>query len=263
VLATVSADTLRVFLLNYTPPALVAAFEALIYGSVSLAQLDADGYIDLQNGTYTRLDSALRQLLPVSGSSASDVALLSTGIPMYHLFDSLATTTRLLTLNISFSSGVWPARLFRVDSTHNNQQFRYDSLRAAGFTQANAISYLLPQQQLQSETVSFTNGMYSFTMQPNAAVLLEIPGILTGVPQQQAAVELVVFPNPAQEQVSIQCSEKIESWQVFAANGQVIDGGSGASTQLHISTAAWPSGVYLLTVKTAAGSHQQRLTVQH
>lgn len=262
-LATASADTLRVFLLNYTPPALVAAFEALIYGPVSLAQLDADGYIDLQNGTYARLDSALRQLLPVTGALASDAALLSTGIPMYHLFDSLATTTRLLTLNISFSSGVLPAQLFRVDSTHNNQQFRYDSLRAAGFTQANAISYLLPQQQLQSETVSFTNGMCSFSMQPNAAVLLEIPGLITGVQQRQDAVELVVFPNPAQEQVSLQCGEKIESWQVFAANGQEIDRGSGSSTQLRISTAAWPGGVYLLTVKTVSGSHQQRLTVRH
>jgi Glycosyl hydrolases family 39/Secretion system C-terminal sorting domain len=255
----ISGDTIRLMLTNRNSPGIAAAFEHLVYnGCTSVRQLDNDGYINLQTGDVSRLDSALRNLIPISGALPSDNCILNAQ-SLYAIQDSLWTHSTNIDLSIYYLQGNTPAKIYRIDSTHNNIIYRYDSLRNAGYTQANAISYLLPLQQLQSENISLTNGSYQFSMQPNSFVMIEVPGVITGISENTTSEMFSVYPNPAHEFVTINSPDIIECWQLHNSAGQLIDSG----TQLRISTEALSNGLYILSMQTASGLHQKHITVQH
>ncbi|MCU0435466.1 MAG: T9SS type A sorting domain-containing protein [Bacteroidia bacterium] len=259
---SISGDTLRLLLTNHNFPGILAALEQLLYGGcTSLAQLDADGYVDLQTGDVLRLDSALRNLITITGTLPSDPCILASQ-NLYAQQDSLWQNPATISVQLYYLPGNTPARIYRIDSTHNNIIFRYDSLRNAGYTQANAISYLLPQQQLQGENISFTNGTYQFSMQPNSFAMIEIPGVITGV-QEYLRPALELFPNPAREQVVLNCVEEIECWQLCNTFGQTIIGGSAQSNSVTVPLSAVSNGVYIISVSTRSGNYSQRISVQH
>ncbi|MGL5892719.1 MAG: GH39 family glycosyl hydrolase, partial [Bacteroidia bacterium] len=190
---SISGDTIRLMLTNQNSPGLAAAVENLIYsGCTSIQQLDNDGYINLQTGDIARLDSALRNLIVVTGALPSDNCILNAQA-LYAEQDSLWINNIAIALQIYFLQGNTPAKIYRIDSTHNNIIYRYDSLRNAGYTQSSAINYLLPQQQLQGENISLTNGNYQFSMQPNSFVMIEIPGVVTGIAEQTNAASLSIY----------------------------------------------------------------------
>ncbi|MFN8712242.1 MAG: GH39 family glycosyl hydrolase [Bacteroidota bacterium] len=260
---TISGDTIRLMLTNRNSPGIVAAFENLVYnGCTSIRQLSNDGYINLQTGDVSRLDSALRNLITITGKLPSDNCILNTQY-LYPIQDSLWTHSMNIDLSIYYLQGNTPGKIYRIDSTHNNIIYRYDSLRNAGYTQVNAISYLLPLQQLQSENISLTNGSYQFSMQPNSFVMIEVPGVVTSIPENINSEMFSVYPNPAQDFVAVNSPDIIECWQLHNSAGQLIDSGTGTAAQLRISTEALSNGLYILSLQTASGLHQKHITVQH
>ncbi len=260
---TINGDTIRLMLTNRNSPGIAAAFENLVYnGCTSVRQLDNDGYINLQTGDVSRLDSALRNLLPISGTLPSDNCIQNVQ-SYYAEQDSLWTHSTNIDLSIYYLQGNTPAKIYRIDSTHNNIIYRYDSLRNAGYTQTNAINYLLPLQQLQGENISLTNGNYQFSMQPNSFVMIEVPGVVTSIPENINSEMISVYPNPAHEFVTVNSPDIIECWQLHNSAGQLIDNGTGSSAQLRISTEALSSGTFILSIQTASGLHQKQITIQH
>lgn len=260
---TISGDTVRIMLTNQNFPGILAAFQQLVYsGCTSVAQLDADGYVNIQTGDISRLDSALRNLIGISGTLPSDACILAAQ-GLYAQQDSLWQHAVSIQLQLFYLQGNTAAKIYRIDSTHNNIVYRYDSLRSAGYTQANAIAYLLPQQQLQGENITLTNGLFQFPMQPNSFAMIEIPGVITGQATQDV-LQAEVFPNPASESVRVQCVAPVTSWAMYNLQGQRINSRSETSTTVFsIPVNALGNGVYILQIETATGRLQQRITVQH
>ncbi|MCA6361984.1 MAG: T9SS type A sorting domain-containing protein [Bacteroidetes bacterium] len=260
---SVSGDTLRLMLTNQNFPGILAAFQELVYsGCTSVAQLNADGYLNIQTGDVSRLDSALRNLITVSGTLPSDACILAAQ-SVYAQQDSLWRQALAVQLQVLYLQGNTAGKMYRIDSTHNNIIYRYDSLRSAGYSQANAITYLLPQQQLQGENITLTNGQFQFAMQPNSFIMIEIPGVITGQNSPEF-LKAEVFPNPAGEQVHVQCETPVVSWTLCNIQGQLINSQSKINTTaFSIPVNELGNGVYILHIETLTGRVQQRITVKH
>ncbi|MGL5891296.1 MAG: T9SS type A sorting domain-containing protein, partial [Bacteroidia bacterium] len=72
-----------------------------------------------------------------------------------------------------------------------------------------------------------------------------------------------IYPNPANDLITINSAELFDSWQLYNSAGQLINSGTGASAQLSISTEALSNGVYMLSIQTASGTAQKSITVRH
>ncbi|MGL4599435.1 MAG: T9SS type A sorting domain-containing protein, partial [Bacteroidia bacterium] len=181
-------------------------------------------------------------------------------IGVYNHYDSLATNGRTFVLNTTYSAN-YAAQFFLVDSTTNNMQFRYDSLRSAGYTQNNAIATILPNQSLTHTNVMFNGGQYTVALQPNAVCLfkINIPGLSSVVESTQTVFEL--FPNPANEQCVVQFPNKLNPYgelELYSISGKRMQVVSVNSSQVLISTGELAAGVYFIRW-TGAPAHVQKL----
>jgi hypothetical protein len=197
-ITAVTNDTLFVLVSNYCPPPFVEALYHTLYtGQTTAQQLDNAGFIDIAGNNLNPLDSIYRGLITLPGSNALEIAI-NNAIPTYQHFAAIETQPRNFQLQLFGYSGNYSGELYRIDSVTNNMQFRYDSLRTAGYTQANAITYLLNSQQLQGVPATLTGGQLNFSMQPNVVQLLRIaiPGISTVNETSEINHRLQVYPNP-------------------------------------------------------------------
>lgn len=91
-----------------------------------------------------------------------------------------------------------------------------------------------------------------------------------GINENQNTISTNVFPNPANEQVTINYTLKNTqnvSVVVMSMNGQIIYNSEeqrGAGLQkLVLNTAEWPSGLYLINLRAAEGQNATRISIQH
>lgn len=97
-----------------------------------------------------------------------------------------------------------------------------------------------------------------------SAFLDEVPGELAGIGTVAAESRLRLYPNPACGQVVLEADEEIASVQVVNALGQVVysaQPSTGSCQQMTVNTTMWPQGVYVVRVRTAAGTAERRLAV--
>ena len=69
-----------------------------------------------------------------------------------------------------------------------------------------------------------------------------------------------VFPNPANESVRFAAAGPNTTFVVYDSRGRMITQVNGNSV---VNTQAWPNGIYTATAASIAGTHQQRLIIQH
>jgi PKD repeat protein len=91
-----------------------------------------------------------------------------------------------------------------------------------------------------------------------------------GINENQNAISTNVFPNPANEQVTINytlLNAQNVSVVVINMSGQTIYNSEeqrGAGLQkLVLNAAEWPSGLYLINLRAAEGQNATRISVQH
>lgn len=91
-----------------------------------------------------------------------------------------------------------------------------------------------------------------------------------GINENQNTISTNVFPNPANEQVTINYTLKNTqnvSVVVMSMNGQIIYNSEeqrGAGLQkLVLNTAEWPTGLYLINLRGAEGHNATRISIQH
>ncbi len=259
IITAVTNDTLFVLVSNYCPPPFVEALYHTLYtGQTNVQQLDNAGFIDIAGNNINPLDSIFRGLIALPGSNALETAI-NNAIPTYQHFAAIETQPRSFQLQLSGYSGNYTGELFRVDSASNNMQFRYDSLRTAGYTQTNAITFLLNSQQLQGIPASLTGGALNFSMTPNAAGLYRfyIPGI-SAVNETTAGTPLLqVFPNPvtAGKTLTLRAGEIAPAGKsicIYNSTGaiclsRIADAGG------NVDVSPLPPGVYCLTISGYPG----------
>ena len=85
---------------------------------------------------------------------------------------------------------------------------------------------------------------------------------VNAVAEHEMALE--VHPNPAADVVRIRVEGGIESAVVQTMDGRLVGRWASHGSQvLELSSAAWPTGSYMVVVKTATGVQRSRLLVQH
>jgi hypothetical protein len=77
------------------------------------------------------------------------------------------------------------------------------------------------------------------------------------------ASTVILYPNPANDQVRIQANDNIVELRVFDAFGRMVSTIANAGTTTTLSTQHMADGVYHITVNTANGSTHQTLVVRH
>lgn len=143
-----------------------------------------------------------------------------------------------------------------------------------GFTQTNAVRLNLgfDRNRNNASRISYRTGQSwqttsfqgSLMMRPVFVAAVD-PFIGIDEPEREAD-DLLLVPNPAQDQVRIRLKDGVISGtvQVFDGLGRMVPT-SGAETDGVLPTAAWPNGPYLVRVLDTSGRAvaQARLIVQH
>jgi len=245
--ATVSNDTLSVLVTNYAPPAFVGAFDHLFFeNQLNAEQLEAAGYIDLTSGNITYLDSIFQGLITIGSTDFISTAI-NNAIPVYNHYQSIETADRDFTIEIAGISGTHSGVSYIIDSERNNSHFTYDSLMLQGLTQNDAIANITTDQSLQSSNVVLSNGEISFSMEPNSIRLFQfvIPE-LVGLNEIEDEAQLMVYPNPASDQLTIECDQFIGNMQLISAIGEVLNQFEIEEDSFAIDLSVFPSGIYYL-----------------
>ena len=68
------------------------------------------------------------------------------------------------------------------------------------------------------------------------------------------AANVTVYPNPAQDYITVDCGERISSVTIFRASGQLVKSVGGADAEGSIHVGDLPAGYYIVAVDTESGA---------
>ncbi len=223
IVTSTAGDTLQILITNYAPPPFIEALNHTLFsGQLTINQLDSAGYVDVNQNNINRLDSIYRGLLTIPGNTAINTAI-NEAIPVYSHYDSIQNTLRHIILQVNNISGTYQGKVFIIDSTTNNWQYRYDSLLAQGFNQNNAISYILSNQQMVSQPVVLNNSQISFLMQPNSVLLFQftIPQLSSSICKRNQTL-VIVYPNPAKNNITVVGKKPLGEIWLLDTSGKLV-----------------------------------------
>lgn len=86
-----------------------------------------------------------------------------------------------------------------------------------------------------------------------------MPDPLTNTPELQASSPLKVFPNPAQDFITIQLDELIREVQIFDLSGKLILQSNSLSKEDRIDLSGLSKGMYILKVNTLNNSYSHKI----
>ncbi len=247
IITSVSNDTLNILISNYIPPAFIAAFNHTLFeGHLNANQIDSIGYIDIFTNSLSYLDSIYKGLITIPSTNPINIAI-NNSIPVFSHYDSLQTNNRIFNLNVNGIIGIHLGKNYKIDSTNNNLQFKYDSLLFQGYTQSNAILEITNNQALDFTLVSLNNGQVVFSMQPNSVQLFqfEIPEILS-VSEFSKELNLLIFPNPTNGIFEIKSKQSIGKIKITDINGKVIKTAESNENSITIDLLNYSSGIYFI-----------------
>jgi hypothetical protein len=250
-ISSVLNDTLSVLISNYCPPPFLEAFNTTLFiGKFNANQLDSAGYIDISGNDPSHLDSIYKGLIVIPSSNSMAIAI-NNSIPTYAHFNSILTTPRQFNLIIDGYTGNYFGKLFTVDSTQNNMQFKYDSLRSLGNNQTAAIANLLPNQSLKFSLASTASGNVAITLNPNAVALFQfkIPQINSLI--QNESLTFNIFPNPSKNLLFIQSNEwkNEDVFMIYSRIGELIKSYKLSPVNSSIDISTFTSGIYFIGKK--------------
>lgn len=248
VVSTIQNDTVRILFSNRSLPAFTEATSYLLYNKHFNVN-------DISNAGYTssKLDSIYKGLLTITGTDSLSLAINS-AIPIYQKADSAFLFGRNINLTISDVTGIHFGMEYIIDSTQNNVIYRFDSLLTTGYTRASATAFLYPNSSISGDSISMTDSIYSFHMQPNAVVLLEfyVPGIV-GISNNEAIQDdFEIFPNPSSESFTVELFYQYyenEQIQIYNSMGALVKTIIIKNSTTVIDISELSSGLYFIHLK--------------
>ncbi len=218
---------------------------------------ESAGYIDISESYYLYLDSIYRELIVLLGTDSIQLAI-NNAIPTYSHYDSLVAGPRSFPVSLACYPFDFEGELFNVDSSSNNMQFRYDSLRGEGYSQEEAIALILTDQELKTLPVSFSNGRYDLVLQRNALGMLRmvIPGLTFVENKLSPGPPILLYPNPIGGEITLEFTGvpgKNEQADIANTSGKVVKTVVVNQKINRISIGELPPGVYILRLKNGAG----------
>ncbi|MCB0479580.1 MAG: T9SS type A sorting domain-containing protein, partial [Crocinitomicaceae bacterium] len=241
ILSTYENDTLKILVSNYALDGrAVAAFTLFYDYQVSGTDLQQQGY------TASKLDSVLQGFIVLTGTDPLTIAINSC-IPVYQTAQADFQNGRNIDLIIPGIAGNHTGQQTRIDSTHNNVIFRYDSLLNAGFNRVSAVNYLYPNSDFERENINLSDSIYSFHIEANGVMLIElyIPEIVLEIAENPEIELPIVYPNPTIDQVNINIEAKdLDKINIYDLNGRLVKTTKNPS----FSIAEQESGTYILMI---------------
>lgn len=115
-----------------------------------------------------------------------------------------------------------------------------------------------------------TEGIYSYAVSAvydqcvsylSDSSMLDI--VFTGIGKQSES-ELSLFPNPADKEVNMNCTEIVKAIKIYYLNGELTIIQSNINRNwINMNTSGWKEGVYLIKIQTAKGFINTKLTIKH
>ena len=159
---------------------LTAGYEVLYYGGFNI------NTFDLINAGYTsnaQIENTIKGLIPPIGPPNVVNAFIAANAN--YDWVSARYNNNMYTqyqIHISGLVGQNEIKYFYVDSTHNNNVFRYDSLRTAGYSNNQAVNYLINNPvyfNLSNRIIS--DSVFTVNIRPNTVYYFEIPNNIIGI----------------------------------------------------------------------------------
>lgn len=252
-IASISSDTLRLLITNYVPPAFIEALNHTLFeGNFTINDLDQAGYIDIASNNLNPLDSIYKNLISIGNSSSLDQAI-NNSISVFTHFATIENQPREFVIQLAGNSGFGLAKMYLIDSTHNNNQFIYDSLRLAGFNQSSAISNILPQQELEAQTVEVINGSIELNLQANSVCLIEILLSQLNVSHNSLA-DFSFYPNPSSGIIHLEFAQEITEnsrIMVYDNQGKKVYENQLVEQQNEFNFSLLEKGIYFISLNNS------------
>ena len=74
---------------------------------------------------------------------------------------------------------------------------------------------------------------------------------------------VAVYPNPAKDYITVDCSERISSVTIYSASGQLVKSIGGADAEGSIYVGDLPAGYYIVAVDTESGATVRKQVLKH
>lgn len=245
--ATAFEDTVYLLMANYCPPPFVEAFNHTLYeGGYNINQLDSAGFIDIEAGDISYLDEIYSGETVITDDSPMHEAI-NASIPVYDFYAMYESTPRTFDLNLEGYSDDYSGLLYLVDDTVNNNQFRFDSLMAAGMTRAEAVDYVVEHQRLVGIGINFSGGSETITLDPNAVLLIKL-GVdgVGGTMENEETKTFYVYPNPASETLSIRGLKDDTDLIIYDLRGKIVGYFESNSGNTILDISNLERGVYII-----------------
>ncbi len=164
--------------------------------------------------------------------------------------------------------------LIRIDSTHNNIIYLYDSLRNTGYDHQRAVDSLQSATFAggwygllwEKEDIAFIQGELAIEADPNSVLFLQLNDVRGTAEVAQFpddAGDLAAYPSPVSDRLHYSFEKDAASVYVslLDIHGRVVRSVEGSRGQLDCTQL--PAGMYLLIARTANGRlHTKRILVQ-
>jgi hypothetical protein len=211
-ITSISNDTLKILYSHPVQNPIYGGRNAMYYGSspVNSNDLIAAGYT-----SYGKIDSTIAGKLNPNGPPNVQQAFFNANLYYNWAVRNIYTNDTII-FRFSGWKGIKNARMWIVDSTHNNNIYIYDSLITAGYSNNAAINYIITNQKLSHSNIQIFDSIHKQILQPNSVYFIEVYGFLTSIHENFVFNNClnVISPNPASEYIEISLSPLLvgEGW---------------------------------------------------
>jgi len=132
-------------------------------------------------------------------------------------------------------------------------------INTAPVTDTTYLDQGLPPMDYHYYILAFSPGCQQ--SEPSDTVTVDV---ITSAGQTDHSPDLLVFPNPARQQITVRSAETIRSIRLSTVSGvEVLRRGGEAGHQVVLGTASVPEGLYFLQISTDSGSMVQKIVITH
>jgi hypothetical protein len=261
IVAYKNPEKIKLLVANKMYLPLTAGYEVLYYGDNHINN------IDLANAGYTNalIESTVKgETQPFGPPDIVNAFIAANARYNWALARYNNNVYTEYQIHIAGLIGENEVKYFYVDSTNNNNVFRYDSLRSLGYSNSQAISYLNNNPvyfNLSSKIIN--DSVFMISMRPNTVYYIEIPNNIIGLKQiENSKIPKTYFikqnyPNPFNPSTTIEFGlpkAGIVSLKIFDIAGreyasEIIDLNLKAGNyKVNFDSSILSSGVYFYSL---------------
>lgn len=175
-----------------------------------------------------------------------------------------------LTQEITQPDGSYPviSGVFDVDPM-DNEQYTVNTWPGATYVWTVTGGSILSGDSTNTVTVVWNDaatGVISVTQTDSTGCVLSDNNVvyINAVGVEELSEEMVMYPNPAQSQISIQWgSGELRQYQIMDSMGRTVHQGESAVSQYVVDVTQWTSGLYLVKISSNGTEKTERLMVAH